>query len=239
MPELTPQTGWKLPPPAPPPRQPTHATRAKRQAGALLIICGVVLGVLTAVSAIIGGYAAMAPFVSGAATGPDPVPIGAGYVLLVACVGCLGVGLALLSFSDPIFGGTPAQRVLTILAFGLVGNAVILAMLSQPGLEGSNVDFLIIPLILFGLMTIIGAALTVAALVLAGGRARRVGATFLVVPIALYALSASVNSSSVPEGVLVALAVLAGGALLLGFVGLAMLALARNAEPDGADAAIV
>ena len=215
---------------------------AKRQAGALLIICGVVLAVLAAAAAILGGYAAMAPFVSGAATGPDPVPMGAGYVLLVACVGCLGVGLVLLSFSSPIFGGTPARRALKILAFGLVGDAVILAMLSQPGFEGSNVDFLIMPLVVFGLMTIIGAALTVAALVLAGGRPRRVGATLLVVPIALYALSASVNVSSGPEGVplvlTIALGVLAGGALLLGFVGLAWLALARSADTLVADATL-
>ena len=120
------------------------------------------------------------------------------------------------------------------LAFGLVADAVMLGMMSQPGFEGSNVDFLILPLIVAGLMTILGAVLTVAALVLAGGRPRRVGATFLVVPIALYALSASGNIFPGPEGVplllLVALAVLAGGALLLGFLGLALLALTRNAD---------
>jgi len=215
---------------------------AKRQAGALLIVSGAVLAVLAAAAAIIGGNAAMAPIVSGEAIGPDPVPTGAGYVLLVSCVGCLGLGLVLLSFSKPTFGGTPARRALKLLAFGLVGDAVILAMLSQPGFEGSNVDFLILPLVVFGCMTIIGAALTVAALVLAGGRPRRVGATFVVVPIALYALSASVNIFSGPDGVplllVVALSVLAGGALLLGFVGVALLALARDADTVVADAAI-
>ena len=213
---------------------------AMRQAGAWLIVGGVVLAVLTVAAAIIGGDAAMSPFVSVETSGPDPVPIGPGYLLLVACVGALGLGVALLTLSGPIFGGTLAPLGMMLLAFGLVADAVILGMVSQPGFEGSNVDFLIIPLILFGLMTIIGVVLTAVALLRAGGRPRLVGATFLVavVPIALFVLYGPVNSFLLPEAVLVALPVLAGGALLLGFVGLAMLALARNAEPVVADAPI-
>ena len=237
VPELTPQTGWKLPPPAPPPRP--AWTRAMRQAGAWLIVGGVVLAVLAVAAAIIGGGAAMAPLVSVAATGPGPVPIGPGYLLLVACVGALGLGVALLTLSGPIFGGTLAPLGMMLLAFGLVADAVILGMVSQPGFEGSNVDFLIIPLILFGLMTIIGVVLTAVALLGVGGRPQLVGATFLVavVPIALLVFGPG-NGFFLPEAVLVALPVLAGGALLLGFVGLAMLALARNAEPVVADAPI-
>ena len=237
VPELTPQPGWKVPPPAPPPRR--AWTRAKRLAGALLIICGVVLAVLTVATAIIGGRAAMAPLVSVAATGPGPAPIGPGYLLLVACVGALGLGVALLTLSGPIFGGTLAPLGMTLLAFGLVADAVILGMVSQPGFEGSNVDFLIIPLILFGWMTIIGVVLTAVALLRAGGRPRLVGATFLVAGVAIALFVVSLNDFFLPEGVRAALPVLAGGALLLGFVGLAMLALARNAEPVVADAPIV
>ena len=236
VPELTPQTGWKLPPPGPPPRP--ASTRAMRQAGAWLIVAGVVLAVLTVAAAIIGGDAAMSPFVSVETTGPGPVPIGPGYLLLVACVGALGLGVALLSVSGPIFGGTLARRALKLLGFGLVGFAVILGILSRPGFEGSNVMILFAPFFVFGWMTIIGVVLTAVALLRAGGRPRLVGTTFLVAPIALIAMSAPVNSFSRPEGLVAALAVLAGGALLLGFVGLAMLALARNAEPVVADAAI-
>jgi hypothetical protein len=211
---------------------------AMRRAGAWLIVGGVVLAVLAVASAIIGGGAAMSPFVSVADTGPDPAPIGPGYLLLVASIGALGLGVALLTLSGPIFGGTLAPLGMMLLAFGLVADAVILGMVSQPGFEGSNVDFLIIPLILFGLMTIIGVVLTAVALVRAGGRPRWVGATFLVVPIALFVSYGPIDRFLLPDVVLVALPVLAGGALLLGFVGLAMLALARNAEPAVADAPI-
>jgi len=193
----------------------------KRQAGALLVICGVVLALVIAAVAIIGDTAAIA------VGGP-------GYLLLVACVGLLGVGVALLSASGPIFGGTLARRALKTLAFGLVGDSVILALLSLPGFEGSNMIILFIPGSVSGWATMIGAGLTVLALVTAGGRPRKVGALFLAAPVALFAGIALENDLAGSEG---ASAVVAGGALLLGFVGLAWLALDSAASTVGVETA--
>ena len=194
----------------------------KRQGGAVLIICGVVLAlVITAVS-IIGGGGGI-PDISG----------GPGDLLLVACLGLLGLGVALLSVSGPIFGGTLARRALTILGFGLVGDSVILGLAALPDFQGSKVMVLFIPFFVMAWVTVIGAGLTVLELVAAGGRPRQVGATFLVAAIALFAVNASVNSLPGSEGgrlLAIAFAVLAGGALLLGFVGLALLGLDREAN---------
>ena len=186
----------------------------KRQTGALLIICAVVLALVTTAVAIIGGTAAIAVG-------------GAGYLLLVACVGFLGVGVALLSASGPIFGGTLARRAMKALAFGLVADSVILGLLTLPGFEGSNMMVLFIPFFVSGWATIIGAGLTVLALVTAGGRSRKVGAMFLAAPAALFVVNALVNDLSGSEGarlLAIAFGAVAGGALLLGFVGLAWLA---------------
>lgn len=185
----------------------------KRQAGAVLIICGVVLALVATAVAIIGGTPAIA--VTGGA-----------YLLLVACVGLLGAGVALLSVSGPVFGGTLARRGLKGLGFGLIADSVILGLLSLPGFEGSNMMILFMPFFVFGWATIIGAGLTVLALVTAGGRPRKVGAIFLVAPVTLFVVNALVNDLSGSEGarlLATALGVLAGGALLLGFVGLAWL----------------
>jgi hypothetical protein len=87
---------------------------------------------------------------------------------------------------------------------------------------------LFIPFFVIGWATIIGAGLTVLALVTAGGRPRRVGATFLAAPVALLAVNALVNALSGTEGarlLAIAFAIVAGSALLLGFVGLALLAI--------------
>ena len=192
----------------------------KRQVGARLIMCGVVLALVTSAVAIIGGTAAIS--VGGPA-----------YLLLVACVGLLGVGVALLSASGPIFGGTLARRALKTLAFGLVVDSVLLGVSNLPGLEGSNVMILFIPFFVSWWATIIGAGLTVLALVTAGGRPRKVGALFLLAPVALFAVNALVNDlsgSEVARPLAIAFGVVAGGALLLGFVGLAWLGLGSAAS---------
>jgi hypothetical protein len=199
----------------------------KRQTGALLIICAVVLALVTTAVSIIGGTAAIA--------------VGGGsYLLLVACVGLLGVGVALLSASGPIFGGTLARRALKTLAFGLVVDSVLLGLSNLPGLEGSNMMILFIPFFVSGWATIIGAGLTVLALVTAGGRPRKVGALFLAAPVALFAVNALVNDLSGFEGarpLAIAFGVVAGGALLLGFVGLAWLGLDSAASSVGVETA--
>jgi hypothetical protein len=192
----------------------------KRQAGALLIICGVVLALVTTAVAVIGGTAAIAVG-------------GQGYLLLVACVSLLGVGVALLSVSGPIFGGTPARRALKTLAFGLIGDSVILGLLNLPGLQGSNMMVLFIPFFVFGWATVIGAVLTVLSLVTAGGRSRKVGAMFLAAPVALFGVNVLVTDLSGSEGgrlLAIAFGAVAGGALLLGFVGLAWLGWDRAAS---------
>jgi hypothetical protein len=196
----------------------------KRQTGGLLIIVGVIVALVTSAVAVAGGTAMVA--------------VGApGYLLTVACLGLLGVGVALLSVDGPIFGGTLARRGLKTLAFGLVGDFVTLGLLALPGLEGSNAMVLFIPFFVIGWATIIGAGLTVLALVVAGGRPRRVGATFLAAPVALFAVNALVNTLSGTEGarlLATALAIVAGSALLLGFVGLALLAIDGPTERRGA-----
>ncbi len=59
------------------------------------------------------------------------VAVGApGYLLTVACLGLLGVGVTLLSVDGPIFGGTLAGPGLKTLAFGLVGDFVMLGLLA-------------------------------------------------------------------------------------------------------------
>lgn len=188
----------------------------KRQTGGLLILAGVMLALITAAIAIGGGTAKIA------VAGPA-------YLLTVASLGLLGVGVALLTVDGPIFGGTLARRGLKTLAFGLIGDFAILGLLALPSLQGSNAMVLFIPFFVIGWATIIGAGLTVLALLLAGGRPRRVGATFLAVPVALFAVNVLVNAFwlDVARLLAVAFGIVAGGALLLGFVGLALLALDR------------
>jgi len=204
---------------------------AKRQAGAWLIIGGVILSILTTGVAILGGSAAM----SGQIRQADGTvsAVGPGYLLLAASLGLVGLGVALLSVSGPIYGRTLARRALMSMGFGLVALAVLLGMSTLPGFEGSNVMILFFPLLVSGWATIIGAGLTVVTLLQAGGRPRQVGATFLVAPITLFALilwgSALASAGDVASLVGAVLGVLALGAVLLGLLGLGLLAMRSDA----------
>jgi hypothetical protein len=121
---------------------------AKRQAGAWLIIGGVILSILTTGVAILGGSAAMSRQIRQA--DGTVSALGPGYLLLAASLGLVGLGVALLSVSGPIYGGTLARRALMSLGFGLVAMAVTLGISTRPGFEGSNVMVLFIPLLVFG-----------------------------------------------------------------------------------------
>jgi hypothetical protein len=187
----------------------------KRRIGGLLILVGVVV---TLASVAVGIAGSTARLIVGA-----PV-----YLLGAACLGLLGAGVALLSIDEPIFGGTLARRGLKTLAFGLVGDSVIFGMFALPDLQGSNAIIMIIPFFVIGWATIIGAGMTALALLLSEGRPRKVGALFLVVPVALAVTNTLTNTISRSDGtrlLAVAFGVVAAGALLLGFVGLALLAI--------------
>ena len=159
-------------------------------------------------------------------------PVGPGYLLLAASLSLVGLGVALLSVSGPIYGRTLARRALMSMGFGLVALAVLLGMSTLPGFEGSNVMILFFPLLVSGWATIIGAGLTVVTLLQAGGRPRQVGATFLVGLIALFALNTFRSALAIEAEAV--LGVLAGSALLLGLVGLALLAMRSDAaRTDG------
>jgi hypothetical protein len=204
---------------------------AMRQAGAWLIIGGVILSILTTGVGIVSGSGAF----SGQIRQADGTvsAVGPGYLLLAASLGLVGLGVALLSVSGPIYGGTLARRALMSMGFGLVALAVLLGMSTLPGFEGSNVMILFFPLLVSGWATIIGAGLTVVTLLQAGGRPRQVGATFLVAPIALFALilwgSALASAGDVASLVGAVLGVLALGAVLLGLLGLGLLAMRSDA----------
>jgi hypothetical protein len=195
----------------------------KRRIGGLLIIVGVLVTLASAVVVIAGGTAR--------------ITIGAPlYLLSAACLGLLGAGVALLSIDGPIFDGTLARRGLKTLAFGLVGDAVLFGMFALPGLQGSSAMLLFIPFFAIGWATVIGAGLTVLALLVSEGRPRIVGDIFLVVPMAVVVTNAFTNTLSgtdMTRLLAIAFGVVAAGALMLGFVGLALLAIAGPIDSRG------
>jgi hypothetical protein len=99
---------------------------AMRQAGAWLIIGGVILSILTTGVGIVSGSGAF----SGQIRQADGTvsAVGPGYLLLAASLSLVGLGVALLSVSGPIYGGTLARRALMSLGFGLVALAVLLGI---------------------------------------------------------------------------------------------------------------
>jgi len=193
----------------------------KRTMGGLLVIVGVILVPVGAVASI--------PFKTVSLSVGDPI-----FLLIAAGLGLLGAGVALLSADGPIFGGMLARWGLKTLAFGLVGDFVIFAMLALPGLERSNAMVLIIPFLVIGWATVIGAGMTALALLLSEGRPRKVGAVFLVVPVALSVANSLTNTLSGGDLIrllAIAVGVVAAGALLAGFVGLALLAIYGPGDP--------
>jgi hypothetical protein len=115
------------------------------------------------------------------------------------------------------------------LLFGLLGDAVILGLTALPGLEGWRIVVLLVPFFFIGWVTIIGLGMTVVALLADRGRPRIVGATFVAAPVALFLVNVFANGPSGDEGptglIAIAFAVVAGSALLMGFVGLGLLAI--------------
>jgi hypothetical protein len=187
----------------------------RRRIGGLLILIGVLV--------------TLASVAVGIAVGTARLTIGAPlYLLSAACLGLLGAGVALLGVDGPIFGGTLARRGLKTLGFGLVGDAVLFGMFALPGLQGSSAMLLFIPFFAIGWATVIGAGMTVFGLLVSEGRPRKVGTIFLVVPVAVVVTNAFTNTLSgtdATRSLAIAFGVVAAGALLLGFVGLALLAI--------------
>jgi hypothetical protein len=155
------------------------------------------------------------------------------YLLLAACLALLGSGLALISVDGPLFDGTLARRGMKTLAFGLIGDSVIFGMWALPAFERSNAMTLLIPFLVVGWATIIGAGMTALALLLSAGRPRQVGAIFLVVPVALEVMNTLTNMLSggnVIRVLAIACGVVAAVALLAGFVAFALLAIDGPAD---------
>ena len=188
---------------------------SKRMTGGVLILAAVLLALVAAGVVIAGG---IKTFAFGSV----------GYVLIASVVALLGLGVGYLSVDGPIFGGRLARRGLKTLAFGLVGDAAIFGLIALPGLEGSKVMVLFIPWFVIGWVTMIGLGMTVVALIAAGGRPRWVGAAFLSAPVAAFLVNAFVARWTGIEGAslnVIADAIVGAGALMVGFVGLAILAL--------------
>jgi len=151
---------------------------SRRRTGGLLIIAGVVLVLISSLAAAFGGA--------------DLIAVGGpGYLLVGVCLGLLGAGVALLSIDRPIFGGTLARRGLKTLAIGLLGGSVTISLMALPGFEGWKVMTLFVPFFVFAWATIIGAGMTVLALIAAGGRPRIVGVMSLVVVLGLFVANAA------------------------------------------------
>jgi hypothetical protein len=126
------------------------------------------------------------------------------------------------------------------LGFGLVGDSVLYGLTALPGLHGSSVMALFIPFFVIGWATVIGAGMTLLALVTSQGHPRKVGAVFLVVPVALFVVNLFINTrSGIDDARLLAIVFgfVAGVALLLGFAGLALLAFEDQVVVATGDAA--
>jgi len=114
------------------------------------------------------------------------------FVAFVASSGlvypALGIGLVLLALGFWLIAGGPsadfpgalARRGMKTLAIGLLLDAGLIALVSAQPLHGSDVDVLILPLIVAGWTTLIGFAATVLSLLIATRRSLIVGLLFMV-----------------------------------------------------------
>ena len=150
---------------------------------------------------------------------------GLGYWLAIGAVALLGAGVWLIAIDQPIVPGTLARRGLKFLGLGLISEAVLLGVSTLPAFQGINGVILFFPIFAATWSIIIGAGLTTLALLQAGGRSRRIGAAFLSAPLAFFAGNTLIYNIAGPSGAPVAqvLDVVAGVAVLIGFLGLAWL----------------
>ena len=168
-----------------------------------------------------------------ATAGLDVVdPRGPGTILVVGCAILLGAGLALLSAGEPLFGGTFGRRGLRALAIAVVAESLLLGLSTTPDFHGYRVMVLFIPMFVMAWVTVIGAGMTLLALIGSIGPARNVGKMFLLVPIALIPVNGVVNlvpisrlSPADARLMAISLATVVLIPLLAGFVGLARLGL--------------
>jgi len=189
---------------------------SNRRTGGVLILVGVALVLGTLALLIFGS--------SG-----SPAALELAELLSGVSLGMIGLGTAILGVDGQVFGRTLARRSLKLLGAGLIGDAVLIALAALPDLQGWRVMVLFIPFFIIGWATVIGLALTVVALLAAGGRPRIVGAVFLVAPVLLLISSVLPYHPGAAGGPLSPLAIAfgaaAGGSILLGFAGVGMLAI--------------
>src|SRR5215213_9146930 len=179
---------------------------SNRRIGAVLILSGVPMGLGAVALVMLGG-----------SVSPEAVDLG--EKLSALCLAMVGLGTALLGISGHVFGRTLARRSLKLLAVGLIGDAVLLALAALPGLEGWRVMVLFVPFFVIGWATAIGLVLTVVALVAAGGRPRIVGGVFLAAPLLLLVSSVFPYRPGAPGGAMspfaIGFSVAAGCAVVL------------------------
>jgi hypothetical protein len=158
---------------------------------------------------------------------------GLGYWLAIGAVGLLGAGVWPIAIDELMVPGTLA-RGLKILGLGLISEAVLFSVSTLPAFRGINVMILFFPLFAATWSIVIGAVITTLALLKAGGRPRWIGVAFVAAPVAFFAgntLTYKIaGSGGGPVGL--ALNVVAGVAVLIGFVGLAWLSI-RPAAFEG------
>jgi hypothetical protein len=185
----------------------------KNQAGAGLIVLGVVAA-LAAIPNFVGS--------------DGSVSIGGlGYWLAIGAVALLGAGVWLIAIDELMVPATLARRGLKILGLGLISDAVLFSVSTLPAFQGINVMILFFPVFAATWSIVIGAVITTLTLLKAGGRPRWIGVAFVAAPVAFFAgntLTYKIaGSGGAPVGV--ALNVVAGVAVLIGFVGLAWLSI--------------
>lgn len=176
-----------------------------------------------------------------AASGLDVVgPRGPGTILFGGCATLLGAGLALLGVGEPLFGGTLGRRGLRTFALALLGESTLLVLSTAPDFQGYRVMALFIPMFVLAWLTVIGAGMTLLALIGSAGPPRNVAKIFLLVPIALIPVNGVVGlvpmsrlSPADARLMALSLASLVLVPLLAGFVGLARLGLIGPSAATG------
>ena len=159
----------------------------------------------------------------------------------------LGIGFVLLAFGlwliagrrSADFPGALARRGMKTLAIGLLLDAGSIALVSAQPLHGSDVDVLILPLIVAGWTTVIGFAATVLSLLIATRRSLIVGLLFMVGLGAGYAagvFTTTYERTDLDRTLGIGLAIAAGCAFTLGLLGIAWLALTGTKSVPEVDA---